>query len=153
MSTLYAISSTLLFALWAQLDTYKTNTSIASACLEFLSSWCIVVLSRLEHYRAVRPSHLLQFFLLLLFICDAVRLRTLFLMQYEAALVSSASLHTALTGMLLLLESLSKTDLLVSELDKRKSPEELIGLFGQRLFWYLNDLFRAGEDHTYFIQV
>ncbi|KAF4533888.1 ABC transporter [Lasiodiplodia theobromae] len=144
VSTLYAISSTLLFALWAQLDTYKTNTSIASACLEFLSSWCIVVLSRLEHYRAVRPSHLLQFFLLLLFICDAVRLRTLFLMQYEAALVSSASLHTALTGMLLLLESLSKTDLLVSELDKRKSPEELIGLFGQRLFWYLNDLFRAG---------
>ncbi|KAL1621164.1 hypothetical protein SLS54_005659 [Diplodia seriata] len=145
ISTLYAISSTLLFALWANLDTYKTNTSIASSCVEFLSSWCIVLLSRLEHSRAVRPSHLLQFFLLVLFICDAVRLRTLFLMHYEATLVSCTSVHTALTGMLLLLESLSKTDLLVSDADRGRSPEELIGLFGQKLFWYLNDLFREAQ--------
>lgn len=144
MSTLYAASSTLLLVLWAKADSYKTKTSLASACFEFLSSWSIVLLSRQEHSRAVRPSHLLQFFLLVLFLCDAARLRTLFLMRYDAALVSSSSVHTALTGILLLLESLSKKDLLVSENDRKLSPEETIGLFGQRLFWYLNDLFKEG---------
>jgi ATP-binding cassette subfamily C (CFTR/MRP) protein 1 len=86
--------------------------------MEFVASLVIVVLSRLEHIKAVRPSHLLQFFLLVLLLCNAVRLRTLFLMEYSTSLVTSASIHTFLTGS--------------------------VGLFGKTLFWYLNGFFREG---------
>lgn len=115
-----------------------------SASLEFLGSLIIVTLSRLEHSRAVRPSHLLQFFLLVLLVCNGVRLRTLYLMDYPALLVVPASIHTFLTGLLLLLESLEKRELFFSDRDRRLPPEETIGLFGKRLFWYLNGLFRDG---------
>ena len=104
----------------------------------------IVTLFRLEHSKAVRPSYLLQFFLLVLLLCDAVRLRTLFLMDYPTSLVTPASIHTFLTGLLLLLESLDKRELFNSDKDRKLPPEETIGLFGQRLFWYLNGLFREG---------
>jgi ATP-binding cassette subfamily C (CFTR/MRP) protein 1 len=77
-------------------------------------------------------------------LCDAVRLRTLFLMDYPTSLVTPASIHTFLTGLLLLLESLDKRELFSSDGDRKLAPEETIGLFGKRLFWYLNDLFKEG---------
>lgn len=140
----YVASSVVLLAIWSDTNAFKTSLAITSASLEFLGSLFIVTLSRLEHSRAVRPSHLLQFFLLVLLLCDAVRLRTLFLMEYPASLVIPASIHTFLTGLLLLLESLDKRELFYSERDRKLPPEETIGLFGKRLFWYLNGLFRDG---------
>lgn len=92
----------------------------------------------------MRPSHLLQFFLLLLLLCDAVRLRTLFLMDYPTSIVTPASIHTFLTGSLLLLESLDKRELFRSDGDRKLPPEETMGLFGRRVFWYLNGLFKEG---------
>lgn len=143
-SSLYAISAVLMLVVWSEIESFKTKISIASASLEFLGSLVVVTLSRLEHTRAVRPSHLLQFFLLVLLLCDAVRLRTLFLMEYPTSLVASASIHTFLTGLLLLLESLDKRELFNSDQDRTLPPEETIGLFGKRLFWYLNSLFKEG---------
>lgn len=118
--------------------------SVATAALEFLSSLLIVTLSQLEHSRAVRPSQLLQSFLLILLLCDAVRLRTLFLMDYPASIVTTASIHTFLTGLLLLLESLDKRELFRSDGDRKLPPEETMGLFGKSVFWFLNGLFREG---------
>jgi hypothetical protein len=143
-SICYVFASVILLVIWSELETYKTKFTIASASLEFLVSLAIVVLSRLEHTRAVRPSHLLQFFLLVLLLCEAVKLRTLFLVDYPTSLVTPASIHTFLTGLLLLLESLDKRELFSSDSDRRLAPEETVGLFGKRLIWYLNDLFRDG---------
>jgi ATP-binding cassette subfamily C (CFTR/MRP) protein 1 len=65
-------------------------------------------------------------------------------MNYPVLLVTPTSIHTFLTGLLLLLESLDKRELFFSDQDRRLPPEETIGLFGKRLFWYLNGLFREG---------
>ncbi|KAF1949726.1 putative ABC multidrug transporter [Byssothecium circinans] len=140
----YVVSSIVLLAIWCETKTYKTKLSITAATVEFLGSLAIVVLSRLEHSRAVRPSHLLQFFLLVLLICDAVRLRTLFLMDYPVSLVTPTSIHTFLTGLLLLLESFDKRELFISDQNRTLSPEETVGLFGKRTLWFLNGLFREG---------
>lgn len=98
----------------------------------------------MEHTRAVRPSHMLQLFLLVALAVSAVRLRTLVLMAYPARLLGAASLRVLLAAALLLLESLGKRALFASEQDRRLPPEETMGLFGERLFWYLNGLFRRG---------
>lgn len=65
-------------------------------------------------------------------------------MDYPTSLVTPASIHTFLTGLLLLLESLDKRELFSSDRDRTLPPEETIGLFGKRLFWYLNGLFKEG---------
>lgn len=140
----YAASTIALLTIWSTTPKFKTSLSIASASLEFLASLFIVSLSWLEHSRTLRPSYLLQFFLMLLLLCDAVRLRTLFLMQYPTVLVTLTSIHTFLIGMLLLLESLDKRKLFTSDKDRRRPPEETIGLFGKRTFWHLNNLFKQG---------
>lgn len=98
----------------------------------------------MEHGRTLRPSFLLQFFLMLLLLCNAVRLRTLSLMQYPTVFVTLTTIRTFLVGMLLLFESIDKRRLFTSDEDRRLPPEETIGLFGKRTFWYLNSLFKQG---------
>ena len=130
--------------IWSETNSFKTKLSIASASVEFVASLVIVILSRLEHMKAVRPSHLLQFFLLVLPLCHATRLRTLLLMQYSTSLETFASIHTFLSGFLLMLESIDKRALFNSQDDRRLSPEETVGLFEKRLFWYLNEFCQKG---------
>ncbi|KAJ4289146.1 hypothetical protein N0V90_011488 [Kalmusia sp. IMI 367209] len=68
-------------------------------------------------------------------------------MKYPPSLVTPASIHTFLTGLLLLLESLDKRELFNSDGDRELPPEETTGLFGKRLFWYLNGLFKEGYQN------
>ncbi|KAJ4354286.1 uncharacterized protein N0V89_006020 [Didymosphaeria variabile] len=65
-------------------------------------------------------------------------------MDYPTSLVTPASIHTFLTGLLLLLESLDKRELFRSDGDRKLPPEETVGLFGKRLLWHLNGLFKEG---------
>jgi len=142
---LYSVSSVLLLIFWSKTEAFRTRVSTATAALEFAASLAVLILSYTEHRRAIRPSHLLQCFLLVLLVCDAVRLRTLFLMHYPSDLVSCLSVHAVLTGMLLVLESLDKRELLApAPPGTRLSPEATLGLFSTRLFWHLNSLFWTG---------
>jgi ATP-binding cassette subfamily C (CFTR/MRP) protein 1 len=148
-TNLYVISSLISVVLWTRHENYRTQISVAFAITQLMGALAITVLSRVEHTRSMRPSHLLQFFLLIMLMCNAVRLRTLFLMQYSNALVVSASTHTFLTGALLLLESLDKALLLPTEPSSKRSPEETLGLFSKGFFWYLNGLFWTGKYVVY----
>ncbi|KAF2456054.1 P-loop containing nucleoside triphosphate hydrolase protein [Lineolata rhizophorae] len=143
-SVLYAASSIVLLVLWSDVAQFRTRASIAAATVELLGSVMIGVLSRLEHTRAIRPSHLLQFFLLTMLACDAVHLRTLCLMDYPSSFIVSTSMHTTLAALMLLLESLGKTDLLSNSHAKSVPPEQAMGLFETRLFIWLNKLFQQG---------
>lgn len=143
-SALYMCSSTVLLVLWVGISTYKTSASVAFAALEVVASIAVILLSRYERTRAVRPSHLLQFFLLVVLACDAVRLRTLYLVRYPPSLLAASSVHTFLTGSMLFTESLSKRRLLKADEDRRLSSQETVRLFAQKLLWYLNGLFRTG---------
>jgi ATP-binding cassette, subfamily C (CFTR/MRP), member 1 len=148
-TNLYVLSSLISVVLWTRHETYRTQISVAFTIAQLMGALAITVISRAEHTRSMRPSHLLQFFLLIMLMCNAVRLRTLFLMQYSNALVVSASAHTFLTGALLLLESLDKALLLPSEASSNRSPEETLGLFSKGFFWHLNGLFWIGEFAVY----
>jgi ATP-binding cassette subfamily C (CFTR/MRP) protein 1 len=142
---LYVLSSLISVVLWKRHESYRTKTSVAFTIGQLLGAVAITLLSKVEHSRSMRPSHLLQFFLLIMLLCNAVRLRTLFLMQYSTTLVVTASIHTFLTGALLTLESLDKSPLLTSGHPSKRSPEETLGLFAKGFFWHLNGLFWTGE--------
>ncbi|KAI9691968.1 MAG: hypothetical protein M1820_009646 [Bogoriella megaspora] len=142
VGALYAAAAFTLLVLWSLMTTYKSRASIASAIFQFFGAITVLCISRLEHTKAIRPSHLLQLFLLVNLLTDAVRLRTLFLMDYSSAIVATASVQTVLTANLLLLESLDKRRLLPQ--GSRPAPEETLDLFADRLFLWLNSLFKTG---------
>jgi len=146
---LYVVSCIILVAIWCRNGTYRTKVSIASACFELCGSVALAIISRVEHTRSVRPSHLCQVFLSVVLLCNAVRLRTLFLMHYPTSLVVSASMHTFLVGFLLLLESMDKTQLIPLERRANVAPEDTLGLFAQKFFWHLNSLFKTGQSMVF----
>lgn len=97
----------------------------------------------MEHQRSLRPSLLLEAYLLLSFIFDAAGVRTLWLQGYNhnPAAVSTAAF--AVKFCLVILEIWGKRQCLRAQWAS-ESPEATSGLFGKSLFLWLNRLLRTG---------
>jgi ATP-binding cassette, subfamily C (CFTR/MRP), member 1 len=101
-------------------------------------------LSWIEHRRSVRPSTLLNIYLLCALIFDIPLCRTLYLRGDTAAFI--APVFVAGTGMklgLLILEAQSKTSCLKDPYSKL-SPEARAGVLNRIIFWWINTLLIAG---------
>ncbi|KAL9602458.1 MAG: hypothetical protein Q9179_002540 [Wetmoreana sp. 5 TL-2023] len=97
----------------------------------------------MEHQRTIRPSLLLELYLLLSLCFDAARLRTLWLQGYNNTLAAVSSVALAIKFCLLIVEIVWKRRFLRGEWSSQ-SPEATSGLFGKSLFLWLNPLLRAG---------
>ena len=100
-------------------------------------------LSYLEHTRAVRPSTVLEVYLIFTLLLDIPQARTLFL---RSDVNSIAALYVvAMAAMVLVwwLESRKKTADL-KELYKGYPPEAISGVWNRTLFLWLNSLFLKG---------
>ncbi|OAA53807.1 ABC transporter, transmembrane domain, type 1 [Niveomyces insectorum RCEF 264] len=148
---------------------FQTLLTAASA-LALVGSLCMLVLSWLEHARALRPSLLLAGYLFLDVLFDATQARTFWLARsasrpaaagdpggvvvagyrMDSAETVFCRLFTAAVGfkaLLLVLESVQKRAFVrASETGdtKNRSPEEASGLFGLGAFFWLQSLFRSG---------
>ena len=121
---------------------------ISSAALTFVLSLCLLPLSSLEHTRSLRPSILLNAYLLLTILFDIAQTRTLWLASDNYDELSFARLFTAgvaIKALLLVLESVQKTRWVTLDA-KDHSPEETAGLFGLSTYMWLNQLFFQGYN-------
>ncbi|KAL8819211.1 MAG: hypothetical protein Q9223_002310 [Gallowayella weberi] len=143
----YAILQVALIALWATSASTRTKASIADSTVSWLSFLALGVLSYLEHQRTIRPSLLLELYLLLSLIFDAARVRTLWLQGYNNSPAVVASIALAFKSLLLVVEALGKQSSLRAEW-VTQSPEATSGLFGKVLFLWLNRLFRTGYKNS-----
>jgi hypothetical protein len=110
--------------------------------LAFVAACVSVLLSQWEHSRSIRPSHLLQTYLLLSLLGRLVHVYTHWpdvAATTERAIEISVCVTTAA---FLTIESIQKDAFLTSR--KRYPPQVLRGVFGQRLFLWLNRLFHKG---------
>ena len=97
--------------------------------------------------RSVRPSDILNAYLLISLLFDAAHLRTLWLQRYNSviAMVSTAAL--AVKTIIILLEATEKRQILQPKY-KGYPAEATSGIFNRSLFWWLNALFRKGYSHS-----
>jgi hypothetical protein len=141
--------SVALAALWAK-DTNTTQdkrTTVAAAVLGILDCVAFAALSISEHSSSVGPSLLLDFYLLLSVIFDAVRLRTLWLKSVDTTIASLSSASLALKLVILVLEELSKRRWIIDGATSW-SNEETAGLFSRTGFCWLNPLLLTGYSAT-----
>lgn len=111
--------------------------------LNVLCTVLVVVLVVVENRRTIRPSSVLILYLLSTLIVDAILLRTLLLQGHELLTVSLLPASIACKAILLFLEHLPRT---FPEKTKHEySPEELSGILGRVVFWYMNPLLRLGN--------
>ncbi|KAF3352357.1 Protein BCP1 [Verticillium dahliae VDG1] len=152
--TAITILATLQFAL-LNLQTAAPTSSldgfaIASTAVNFLVALSMLALSFFEHSRVPRPSTLLILYILLQTLCDAVQVRTSWLMASSITSKMIARLYTASVVTkfaILIAETKSKTRWLRWKIDEH-SPEETSDVMSLTVYLWLNKLFRYGYSHV-----
>ncbi|KAL8695796.1 MAG: hypothetical protein Q9224_003154, partial [Gallowayella concinna] len=139
----YAVLQIALIVLWVTSPGTRTKASVADSAVSSIGFLAFGVLSYLEHQRTIKPSLLLELYLLLSLVFDAARVRTLWLQGYNNSPAVVASVALALKSSMLVVEALGKQSSLRAEWASQ-SPEATSGLFGKLLFLWLNQLFRTG---------
>lgn len=136
--------------LWALPDADRTSASIASSAVLSAGALFLAALSYAEHTRSVRPSFILNTYLLCSLLFDVAQVRTLWLRYVDAYNEVIAVVATVAVGaktLLVLLEAVEKRSILKTEF-AGYPPEATAGFYNRALFWWLNPLFRAGFRHV-----
>lgn len=121
---------------------YQTDAAVVAAVFTLVASLSIGPLSWLEAARSVRPSAVLNLYLLISTLFDVVQVRTLWLAGLsKLGTVSSAGL--GLKTVLLVLEALPKQ--LLADDRPAVSNEEKAGIYSLRTFWWINRVLWLGR--------
>jgi len=128
-----------LVVLWNVNRLLQTRVSVPCVIIGLIAALLVLFLSYVEHARSVRPSSLLNVYLLLTLTFDIAQARTLFLRSN----ISIASVFVAAMAaklLLLLLEVRSKRAFLKNPYNQLPT-ESTSGIFNRSYFWWLNPLF------------
>ena len=122
---------------------FRTRLSVATEVMAIVDAIAITILSTLDHNRSVRPSTILQIYLMLSMLFDIVRTRTIWLISSDHALIILFTAATASKVVMLLLELTEKRHAL--EPKYRSLPREATSGFANvSIFWWLNKFLRVG---------
>ena len=132
-----------LLALWASHTTARTQLTLASSVLAVVSTLALAVFSTFEHSRDIKPSAVIQTFLLVITVLELPRVRTEWFMPENLAVASIFTAVFVLRLPLLALESWPKASHARQDTSKL-SPVEGSGIFGSSLLLWVLPLLRAG---------
>ena len=133
-------------ALWARPAADKTKASIATNAVLTVGALMLCALSYAEHTRSVRPSFILNTYLLCSLLFDIARARTLWLRSIDGFNEVIAIVTTVAVGaklLLVVLEAIEKRHILKTEY-AGYPPEATASFYNRSLFWWLNPLFKNG---------
>jgi ATP-binding cassette subfamily C (CFTR/MRP) protein 1 len=134
-------------ALWAKHRGRRNRAAVPSAALSLVGSLVLIVLSSFEHMRSLRPSWLLNVYLLLTVVFDIARSRTYSLSPDLDAIATVFTSRVAVKLILAILEARPKRRLLLPQF--ADSPSEAIsGPYKRALFWWLNALLQKGYSES-----
>ena len=134
---------TVLLILHALNPSLRTRATIAASALTLLDALGLCLLSHKEHVRSIRPSAVINVYLLLTLPFDVARARTLWL---SGATRSIAAVFTSTLGvkiMILITEAIEKRGILLDRY-QNSSPEITSGIYSRSFFWWLIKLMTTG---------
>lgn len=128
---------------WTLNPRFQSGASLAAAILALVSALALYALSYFEHSRCVRPSLVINAYLLVTVLLDAAKVRTLWLRAHSpsASVVATSVLLVKL--IVLIIEAREKQNILKSPYSSF-SPEVTSGLYTRSIFWWLNPIFLTG---------
>jgi ATP-binding cassette subfamily C (CFTR/MRP) protein 1 len=103
----------------------------------------MIPMSYLEHNKSLKPSMILNAYLLITLVFDAAILRTLWLSSFDLPIRALFTAQFTMKVIILILEGMEKRRYFKDEYAGR-SPEEFSGLYGQSFLWWLNDIVLLG---------
>lgn len=138
---MYLVLRIVLVALWSLPSTPKAKTSIAEAVVGILEALAIAILSYAEHTKSIRPSILLNLYLLLSCILDLASARTYFLRHGLGAIAGVYTVALVAKVILFALEEYPKQPIIK---EKDTPSETAAGVVSRGIFWWMNSLLYNG---------
>lgn len=136
-----------LLALWAESSTTRTRASVPNAVLAVIGACALGVLSFVEHQRTIRPSFILNCWLIVTLVFDIAQVRTLWLRGYQTAIASATTTSIVIKTAAVVVEAVEKRSILRDKW-KAASPEATSGFYGLAFFVWLNPLFFKGYSKS-----
>jgi hypothetical protein len=134
-------------ALWVKHRGIPNRAATPAAAISLVGSIVLLALSDFEHMRTVRPSWLLNIYLLLTVILDIARSRTYSLSPDLDAVATVFTSRVAVKLILAIAEARPKERLLLPQFADR-TPESTSGAYKRALFWWLNALLKKGYTES-----
>ncbi|KAH3906329.1 hypothetical protein HBI56_195160 [Parastagonospora nodorum] len=134
-------------ALWVKHRGAPNRAATPAAAISLVGSIVLLALSDFEHMRTVRPSWLLNIYLLLTVILDIARSRTYSLSPDLDAVATVFTSRVAVKLILAIAEARPKERLLLPQFTDR-TPETTSGPYKRALFWWLNALLKKGYTES-----
>lgn len=122
---------------------YRTRVSVPAAVASFLASLALLFLSSLEHSRSIRPSSLINTYVLLSLLLDIPQARTLWLRSGPRSVPGIFTAGVIAKVVIGYLEARSKKRSLFPQY-RVHAPEALVSLYDRTTLWWLNPLFWLG---------
>ncbi|OAR02281.1 hypothetical protein LLEC1_06609 [Akanthomyces lecanii] len=123
---------------------YRRDTTPAAASLDLVAALGLLVTLYLEHRHAIRSSAFAGLYLGLATLLEGAQCRSYFIRDLTALGGVSAA-TAAVHFVLLVLEEISKEELLIDEdIRKVSEGEATSGIWSRLFFWYLAPVFRIG---------
>lgn len=138
-----AVTQVIMLILWASAPMQRTPASIPAATVSTLGAMALVLLSRHEDSYSVRPSAMINTFLLFSLLLDMPQARTLWLRADCTSLAAVFSIGMAVKAVTLCLEACTKKRFLLPPY-RVNAPEMLVSIYDRTLLWWLNQTFLLG---------
>ncbi|TQN69569.1 ABC transporter gloK [Colletotrichum shisoi] len=140
-----AVLQLALVALWAtHREAGRLRTvSIVASCASFAAAVMFGGLSSIEHAKSLKPSSILNIYMLVSLVLDGAILRTVWLSRLSVTISAVFSTSFALKAVIVILEAWGKTPYLAGGRGSY-SPEETSGIYSRGLFWWLTPLLLTG---------
>jgi ATP-binding cassette subfamily C (CFTR/MRP) protein 1 len=142
----FAILQLVLVILWANQSTELgalRTICIAAASVSFTASVVSCFLSYVEHQKSIRPSFILNAYLLVSLTFDGAILRTFWLARLVLRIRGVFIASFTLKAGILILEAVEKRRFIIQKTD-RGSPETTGSLYNQGFLWWMNRLLVIG---------
>ncbi|KAI8938151.1 hypothetical protein NX059_005817 [Plenodomus lindquistii] len=132
-----------LLVVWTSRSKPRHRVELASAAINFAGAVVLGLLSFFEHLRTVKPSLLLNVYLLFTSIFDMERSRSYSLTPELDVVATIFTTRLAVKVLLAIFEARGKRQVLLPEYADCPT-ETTSGIYKSASFWWLNELFRKG---------
>jgi len=134
---------TVLLILHTTSTSLRTRATITAAVLSLIDALGLCVLSHIEHLRSIRPSTIINAYMLLTLPFDIARTRTLWIDNSTQSIAAVFSSTLAVKLLVLVTEAIEKRHILLDRYQST-SPEVTSGIYSRSFFWWLNTLMTTG---------
>jgi ATP-binding cassette subfamily C (CFTR/MRP) protein 1 len=134
---------TVLLTLHALKRSLRNHATITASAPTLLDALWLCLLSHQEHFRSIRPSTIINVYLLLTLPFDVVRARSLWLSGATTPIATVFTIALGIKIMMLITEAIEKRSILL-DIYQNSSPETTSGIYSRSFFWWLNKLMTTG---------